>query len=95
MELGMDSLMAVELSGRLGRLLGVSLPTTFAFEYPTLATLAAHLLATIVEEEEAGSQPAMPVATPRVEAELTVELNDLSDDELEAELRRELDQAGF
>jgi acyl carrier protein len=95
MERGMDSLMAVELSGRLGRLLGVSLPTTLAFEFPTLAALAQHLLASIVDDEETGPEPVTAVARPRVDAALTAELNDLSDDELEAELRRELDQAGF
>ena len=95
MERGMDSLMAVELSGRLGRLLGVSLPTTFVFEYPTLPELATHLLASIVDDAADGSATAAPDAPSHAEAELAPELDDLSDDELEAELRRELDQAGF
>src|SRR5690606_11596353 len=73
MERGMDSLMAVWLRGKLGRLLGVSLPTTFVFEYPTLPELAAHLLASIVDEEEPRSTT--PVAPPRVDRERTTELN--------------------
>jgi NAD(P)-dependent dehydrogenase (short-subunit alcohol dehydrogenase family)/acyl carrier protein len=93
MEQGMDSLMAVELSGRLGRVLGVSLPTTFAFEHPTLSALARHLMGQIVPEA-ADDVVEAPVRA-ALQAEPVSNLNDLSDDELEAELRRELDQAGF
>jgi NAD(P)-dependent dehydrogenase (short-subunit alcohol dehydrogenase family)/acyl carrier protein len=89
MEQGLDSLMAVDLSGRLGRLLGVSLPTTFAFEYPTLNALASHLLAEVIPTEAVR----VDVAERADERELDVET--LTDAELEAELRRELDQAGF
>jgi acyl carrier protein len=42
-EMGLDSLMAVELRKRLSQGLGVSLPATLAFEYPTVHKLAAYL----------------------------------------------------
>ncbi len=114
MEQGMDSLMTVELSSRLSRLFGVSLPSTFAFDHPTLVALARHLL----EQLQPQLQPAQPrrqtpvasgnaVTDPaaEMEAELDAELDAgpeadleidaLTDDEIEAALREELNRAGF
>lgn len=42
--MGMDSLMAVELQKRLEKSLGVSLSSTLAFNYPTIETLGKYLL---------------------------------------------------
>jgi len=42
-DLGMDSLMAVEMKNRLEKGLGVSLRSTLLFDYPTLEALAKHL----------------------------------------------------
>ena len=93
MEQGMDSLMAVDLSGRLGRALGVSLPSTFAFDHPTLTALAKHLLLQLAPPE-ASTSPASALSPSFVVADDDLVLS-MSEAELEAELRRELDQAGF
>ena len=47
-DLGMDSLMALELRRRLEREMGQPLPTTLAFEYPTVDALATYLLTEVL-----------------------------------------------
>ncbi|MCX6040995.1 MAG: SDR family NAD(P)-dependent oxidoreductase, partial [Caldilinea sp.] len=47
-DLGMDSLMAVELKNRLERLIGQPLPATLAFNYPTVDRLSKFLLCEVL-----------------------------------------------
>jgi len=47
-ELGLDSLLVVELRNKLGLALGVSLPVTLLFDYPTLDALTEYLLADVL-----------------------------------------------
>ncbi|MEO1378636.1 MAG: acyl carrier protein, partial [Cyanobacteria bacterium J06635_10] len=50
-DLGMDSLMTVELRNRLETSLGISIPSTVIFEYPTIADLAEYLVAQVSNVE--------------------------------------------
>jgi NADPH:quinone reductase-like Zn-dependent oxidoreductase/NADP-dependent 3-hydroxy acid dehydrogenase YdfG len=54
-EMGLDSLLAVEVRNRLGRGLNMRLPTTLLFEQPTLAVLGAALLRDLFPEQTAPS----------------------------------------
>lgn len=59
-ELGIDSLMAVELSNRLNASLGQSLAPTFAFEFPTVSGITVHLLDAMTHSGD--ETPAIPAA---------------------------------
>jgi len=48
-KLGLDSLMAIDLKGRLERLVGASLPSALAFNYPTITALVGFLENTLAE----------------------------------------------
>ena len=92
MELGMDSLMSVELSNRLKTSVGQSLPTTLAFEHPTVDALTAHLaellgITTVRDDERR--------ADPRQSDTLTQEVAALSEEEAALSLQAELEHAGY
>ena len=87
-DLGMDSLMAVELKNRLEASLGRTLPATLAFDYPTLRGLADFLVNQLF--------PGVPASASEPEADapsarLLNEIRGLSDDQLEALIDTELD----
>jgi NADPH:quinone reductase-like Zn-dependent oxidoreductase/NAD(P)-dependent dehydrogenase (short-subunit alcohol dehydrogenase family)/SAM-dependent methyltransferase/acyl carrier protein len=51
-DMGMDSLMAVELKNRLDRKLGSPIPSTALFEFPTVQALATHLVEKLLTEKQ-------------------------------------------
>jgi acyl carrier protein len=84
-DLGLDSLMAVELRNHLARFGGISLPATLAFDHPTLDALASRLSKLWLLEATAA-----PAESPRASVE--DDLEGLSDEDAEALLAAELDQ---
>jgi acyl transferase domain-containing protein/NADPH:quinone reductase-like Zn-dependent oxidoreductase/acyl carrier protein len=92
-DLGMDSLMAVELSRQLQTSLGCKLPSTLAFEFPTLAALTQFLAAEVLGERGAAPEAARPADD--AEQERRVAARQLTDEEAELTLLRELEKAGY
>ncbi|HEX8282688.1 MAG TPA: type I polyketide synthase [Pyrinomonadaceae bacterium] len=86
-DLGMESLMAIDLRTRLQQLCGRPLPTTLAFDYPTLGAVTNYLA-----DEVLGLQPvaaARPKPSQGAEAEaagMLERLEQLTDEEAEAAL---------
>ena len=95
-ELGLDSLMAVELRNILCALIGKQLPATLMFKYPTVASLSTFLIQDMFPDEMADAAEDN-AETENTEASAQQEqqeeddqLDDLSDDELAAMLAAEL-----
>jgi acyl transferase domain-containing protein/NADPH:quinone reductase-like Zn-dependent oxidoreductase/acyl carrier protein len=87
-ELGLDSLLAVELRNALGSALGVTLPVTLVFDHPSVQRLAEFLAGEIfVLPPEA---PAAAAAAPAAAAAAGTTVG-----ELENELLSELERAGY
>jgi acyl transferase domain-containing protein/acyl carrier protein len=89
--MGMDSVMTVQLRNRLESALGLPLPPTVAFEYPTTEGLAAYLAGLILVPEESG---VALLDTPEEEQtnDEDAGFHELSEEDLVAQLARKLEQ---
>ena len=93
MDLGLDSLMAVQLRNLLESGLGLdrSLPATLMFDYPTIASISAFLLKSL----SCDGAPAATSPTVRVQPEVVslraLEIEALSENEAEALLLKRLE----
>ena len=74
-QMGIDSLMALELIRRVNAALGLALPATAVFNYPTLTVLSGQIL------KRLGMDASAAVAAPPVAEERRDEIEELSEDE--------------
>ncbi|WBB80648.1 type I polyketide synthase [Micromonospora sp. WMMD882] len=88
-EIGLDSLMAVELKNNLQHQLGRTLPATVVFEYPTVEALTEYLAGDVLALETTTPDPPAPEPTSRA-TETAERLKDLSEDALEDLLAKKL-----
>jgi len=93
-DLGLDSLMAMELKNRLERGLDLAVPPTLMFDYPTVEALVDYLAqqvnAKLAGEDNTDAHTHNGAAPDAEVADLLSELENLSDDELAALLAEEL-----
>jgi acyl transferase domain-containing protein/acyl carrier protein len=92
-EMGMDSLMAVELKRQLEKGVGRALPSTLTFNHPNVAALADYLTPLLAPPQPARTEapPAAPPVPPRPTPEPEA-LAALTDDELERRLLARLEE---
>ncbi len=86
-EMGMDSLLAVELKSRLENSLGHSISTTVAFNYPNIERLAGYLLSEVIGLDDLGKSDE---AFEEDKDDLVAKVEHLSDAEVEALLVQKL-----
>jgi NAD(P)-dependent dehydrogenase (short-subunit alcohol dehydrogenase family)/acyl carrier protein len=89
-EIGMDSLMAVDLQRRLQNGLGVTLSSTVGFDHPTIEALAKYLAENAIAFQSTVAQPAAAPAVVTKQAAEEARLEAMSEDELVALFSKEL-----
>ncbi|MFI8945943.1 type I polyketide synthase [Streptomyces sp. NPDC053750] len=92
LELGFDSLTAVELRDRLNTVTGLVLPTTLIFDHPTVAAVARLLAARLTRDEPAGAPRSLVEELDRLEAALVPDVAAPQAAEAEERLLRLLDR---
>lgn len=91
-DLGMDSLMSIELHNRLQASLGCSIPNTLAFDYPTIAEMS-NYLADVLELPEVDTEQSLLITKKTVGD--TTSTDSLSEAEAEAMLMSELESLRY
>ena len=98
-DLGMDSLMAVELSNRLKTSLKFSVPASLAFDYPTVEVLADYLAGEMFSTEDSdesdGKLQSHLQSSDEEQAIANSDLDELSDSEAEALLMSKLNSMRY
>jgi acyl carrier protein len=89
-ELGLDSLMAVELRNAVGVAVGRAQPATLLFDHPTPESLTDHLLSLLPAPDAASPPPADAAAPTVADAADAADVAALSEAEAEALLLAEL-----
>lgn len=89
-ELGLDSLMAVELRNALGQFTAGPLPSTLAFDHPTVAKLTDRLLRELFPEPEAPAPPGPAAPRTPLSDDLVARVAALDDADVEALLAAKL-----
>ncbi len=86
-ELGLDSLLALELKNHIQTSIRKDFPATAIFDYPTISSLSVYLLTQVLSLPVSSSAKSAQQAS---KAELLDEIDQLSEAEVEARLAREL-----
>jgi acyl carrier protein len=94
-DLGMDSLMAVEISNRLKRSLGVKLSSTIAFEHPTLKDLTGYLAADTLGLEKIDVLRDKVDSKEKIRSTARKEVEKLSEEDAAKTLIHELEKTGY
>lgn len=89
-DMGMDSLMAVELKNRLDASLGCSLPATLVFETPTIQDLAEYLARNVLGWNSSATDNGKLPKGEEERAKALSEVQQLAEDEVEASIALEL-----
>lgn len=96
-EMGLDSLMGIELKNKIDKAIGRKLPATLVFNYPTINDISQYLLYEVLDlgEKEKPSETGSPADNTAHEdmEEVINELENLSDEEAEALLLKKLDDS--